>query len=749
MNYTKLAKRVLILIAAISLLAAWNLQNVKFDYNFERFFPIGDPELDFLLEFREQFSPDNDFTLIAIENEAGVFNQEFLEKVDAFCLSLDSVPLVTAVNGPTRLKYPIMGPLGPISASYIHVDKPELYKRDSLRVFQAPHLLGTFFSETRPAISIIVDAEHFLSKEKCDELEQNLSKALEPYAFDKVIMSGRIIGQKYFIERTQTEMGLFIGLGFFILAAFLWFSFRTSWGVWVPLLVVGLSATWLISFMQFTGKYVDPLSTLLPIILFVVGVSDIVHILSKYLEELRWGKPKLEALRLAFKEVGMATFLTSITTAIGFLTLLTANILPLKEFGIFMSVGVMIAFLLAFSLLPAVLILRKKPPRSDKKHTQLFWYPVMSKLFRFVIKRRKAIVAGGAFLILISAWGISMIRIDNHLLQDLSEDDPFRQDFEYFEKHFAGIRPFEMALMTKEEKGLLSFESANEINKLEQYLIEHYEMGFVASPLTAIKMANQATHGGRAEYYRFPDSEKAYKSLRSTIKRFEKSKLMAAVLSEDGKEGRISSKIADKGAYNMKKLDAKLFEFIELNIDPSYLETRITGTANLLDKNSEGLAFNMLNGLLIAFLVVGAIMGIVYRSVKFMLISLIPNILPLVLVAAIMGFFGIDLNVSTSIFFTIAFGIAVDDTIHFMSKLRLEMLKNKGFLYAIKRTFLSTGKAIIVTSIILCSGFIALVFSSFASTFYVGLLVSLTLLFAVIADLILLPAILITFRKGL
>jgi predicted RND superfamily exporter protein len=522
-NYTRLAKRILILIGLISIIAAWNLKDIRFDYNFERFFPVDDPELEFLLEFREKFEPDNDFTLIAIENQAGVFKKDFLLQVDSLCNVLDDLPLVTKVTGPTRLQYPVMGPLGPISASYIHLNRPDLYQKDSIRIFSSEHLPGTFFSTTKPAISILVDSEHFISKAKCDTLAEALTKSLESFQFDSVVMSGRIIGQKYFIERTQWEMGLFIGLGFLILSIILWLSFRTTWGVWVPLLVVGLSAVWLISIMDLSGKYMDPLSTLLPIILFVVGVSDIVHILSKYLEELRWGRPKLEAIKTAFKEVGMATFLTSLTTAIGFLTLLTANVLPLREFGVFMSIGVMIAFILAFSLLPSVLILRKKPVSSQLAHTQLFWYPLMSKLFGFVLSKRKLILWLGLLVFLLSGIGISLIRIDNHLLQDLDEDDSFRKDFEYFGEHFAGIRPFEMGLFSNTEGGLLSYETALGIDSLEKYLKRELNVGFIASPLIAVKMANQATHGGKVEYYKVPRSEKEYTKLQPIIKRFKAS----------------------------------------------------------------------------------------------------------------------------------------------------------------------------------------------------------------------------------
>jgi len=181
------------------------------------------------------------------------------------------------------------------------------------------------------------------------------------------------------------------------------------------------------------------------------------------------------------------------------------------------------------------------------------------------------------------------------------------------------------------------------------------------------------------------------------------------------------------------------------NIDPDLLQYKITGTSQLIDLNNSYLSKSMIFGLLIAFGVIALIMGILFRSVRIIIIALIPNMLPLLMIGALMGFTGIPLKVSTSIIFTIAFGIAVDDTIHFMSKLKLELAKGKSMLYALKRTYLSTGKAIIVTSIILCGGFVTLIFSGFLGTFYIGVLISLTLLFAVVADLTILPVMLIFF----
>ncbi|MEM9023164.1 MAG: MMPL family transporter, partial [Bacteroidota bacterium] len=210
---------------------------------------------------------------------------------------------------------------------------------------------------------------------------------------------------------------------------------------------------------------------------------------------------------------------------------------------------------------------------------------------------------------------------------------------------------------------------------------------------------------------------------------------------------RFSGKLVDDGGQAVAAKNRALEAFFRQEIDARVLDYRVTGMATLIDKNNETLATGMMYGLLIAFGVIALIMGVLFRSFSIIIISLIPNVLPLLVIGGIMGFSGIDLKVATSIIFTIAFGIAVDDTIHYMSKLRLELAKGRTLPYAIKRTSISTGKAITVTSVILCAGFVTLILSTFTSTFYIGLLISITLLVAVLSDLILLPVLLLYFYK--
>ena len=223
--------------------------------------------------------------------------------------------------------------------------------------------------------------------------------------------------------------------------------------------------------------------------------------------------------------------------------------------------------------------------------------------------------------------------------------------------------------------------------------------------------------------------------------------LTKTLISSDKKTTRIMGSIGDLGSEIIENKNEQLLSFIESEIDPNIVQVRITGTAHLLDQNMKTLSNSITLGLIIAVIIVSIIMAILYKSLKIVLISIIPNVIPLIMIAGIMGIFGIQFKVTTAIIFTIAFGICVDDTIHFLSKFNLELKKGKSLLYALKRTYLATGKAIVLTSLILCSGFLMLIFSDFSGTFYTGVLITIALFIAVIADLTILPILLLGIKK--
>lgn len=744
----KTAIRALLALSIVSIVCLPILSKLRFDYDFENFFPKNDEDLSFFLDHRARFETDNDFLLIGIENSPSIFEKDFLNELDKLSDSLAKLPFIESVASPTNIFYPISTPIGFTKVNYLHPKKPENYVQDSIKISKTKDLIGTFFSEDFKHVSINIRTTENLSKNKSDQLIEGLYKLLEKFDFQAIHIAGKVHGQYHYIKNIKKEMLIFMSSSLVLLIIFLAISFRSFSGVWVPITVVILSAVWLLAFITIIGKALSLMTILLPSILFVVGVSDVVHILERYLEELRNGIEKLKAIKLAFREVGLATFLTSLTTAIGFLTLLTSAVQPLRDFGIYTAIGVFLAFILAFTLLPSILILIPKPKISQQNNQNLFWTKRLKKLFLFVLKNPIKIGIGSLMLLSFSFWGISQIKINNYLLEDLADNNPVKQDFFYFENNFSGVRPFEMAMEVGEKSNsLFELASLKEMEKLEHYLKEKYEVGFVFSPLAVVKGINKSLNGGLEKFNKLPDSKSEMNKILKLLNRNKKNTNLKTIITLDQKKGRLKAKQVDDGSFIIKQKNKDLQKFINENINQDLIKYRITGMAFMIDKNNDTLAKDMLLGLLIAFGVIAIIMGILFASFRMIFISLIPNMLPLLMVAGIIGWTGINLNVSNSIFFTIAFGIAVDDTIHFMSKLKLELGKGKSLLYALKRTYISTGKAITITTIILCSGFLSLVFSTFTSIYSMGILVSITLVFALLADLLVLPVLLLMFYQ--
>lgn len=748
MNYRKLSYLVLLLVGVLTIASVYFASRLRFDYNFDNFFPKGDPDLSYYFSYRDKFGNDNDYVLIGLDNSGRtIFDRQFLTKVDSLTSFLQRQANVEAVLSPTTVKSPVIESFGYFEIPYLHPAEPERYTQDSINIYSSRELIGTLFSEDATAVSLFVQTSDNLSKPASDTLITALNNKLYELQLQHPHVAGKALAQSVFVERMQVELAIFMSASIVLVILFLWITFRTAWGVLVPLVVVLLSVLWGMGTMGLFGKPIDLMTVLLPTIMFVVGMSDVIHILSRYVTEVSQGMEKIPALKITVKEVGLATFLTSFTTAIGFLTLLTTSIVPIRNFGAYTAISIGLAYVLAFTVLPAILLLIKKPNPIKARKVSFSWPILMRRMLRYVLVHPKAILAGSLAIVLLSLVGISQIKVDTTLLEDLGDEDPIIQDFLYFEDKFSGVRPFELHLVAAENHTLYDLEVLQEIQKIEDYLYRSYGLNFITSPATLVKTLHRAQNGGLQEYYTLPDTKRELHQVRQRLQTLRNRSELRSVVTPDASEGRLTGKMKDIGSDSAAVLNDSLQAFISQNISPQLLQTRLTGSALLLDKNNEYVTSNMMQGLLIAFGVIAVIVGLIFRSVKMVLLSLIPNIIPLLMIGGIMGFMGVNMTVSVSIIFTIAFGIAVDDTIHFLSKLKLELMAGKSLPYAVKRTFISTGKAIIITSCILVAGFLTLVLSTFDATFYVGLFVSLTLVFAVLADLLLLPVLILFFYR--
>lgn len=725
--------------------AIYSGSKLRFNYDFESYFPTGDQDVEYYKEFRKHFGDDSQFLLIGLNNREGIFQKSFLQKVDTLTTYLQNLDQTDNVISPTNLKEPIITAMGPIQVPAIHIDEPERYQSDSIKIFREDNPSSSFFPKGAKDVILLLNLKEELGKEAGDSLLAKLNSKIQSLNFDSSHISGKLKVQSAYIDKMKFELVVFLTASILLVSIFLFVAYRTFWGIVIPMLAVILAIIWTVGIMGLTGQPLDLMTTLLPPILFIVGMSDVIHLLTKYIDEVKSGKSKPEALTIAYKEIGLATFITSLTTAIGFGTLLNSNVAPIRNFGLYTCLGVFIAFALAFTFFPAFLMQFRKPFFSPRVAQNLFWNKVLHSSLLKILKNKFVILSGSIALTALAIFFTSQISLDSTLLDDVGENDPIKIDSKYLEEKFGGIRSVEIGI--EANTSITSPNVLEEIEKIENYLKGPYGAAYVSSPTIYVKALNKALNGGNPEKFILPESEKEWQRVKQYLPYLEKQKGQNPFI--DGNMGRISGRIPDIGHVGVREKNNELAEYINMNVDTTLLNYRLTGSALLIDKNNNILTQNLMKNLSIALLLVGIIMGIIFRSWKMAIIAMIPNIIPLLMIGAIMGIFGINLKPSTSIIFSIAFGIAVDDSIHFLSRLKLQLDSGKSFLYAIKRTFLGTGKAMTITSLILISGFLSLVLSSFDGTFYTGLLVSLTLVFALMGDLIILPVILILLKRFL
>lgn len=745
-----LIKIALAALVFLSFVFAYGVGQLKLDYNFEKFFPLNDKETDFFLNYRDKFESDNDFLLVSIENAPNVFDYTFLKKVKSLQDKLNDVKSVRFTRSILTEKelYIFPGGGGTVSRPYIDLTENRL-EQDEKDLMENEEMVNTLIAKDKKSLCIFVRHDDFLSKAKSDSLVQDVNKLIDQFDFDKVRIAGRTVGQKFYIDTMGFEMALFMGLSYILVILFLFIAFRSTWGVLMPQLVILGTLFWVVGFIGLYGEPVSIVMSVLPSIVFVVAMSDVIHVLSRYLDAFRTGIGKYESIKLTLREVGMATFLTSLTTAIGFYSLIFISVQPIQVFGAIAGFGVMIAFVLTFVLLPIIIYLAPDPSFLKKSNSDPFWKKRLSKWFIVVLKKPKRILLFYSGFVIFCLIGLFRLEANNFLMDEISPDEPIKQNFNFLDEHYGGIRPFEMAITLKDTtKSFWDKDVLNDLEKVENYVENVYGAKIRSSVVKVVKILNRSSHAGRVDYYRLPNNKRDLLRYKRLVEKSRGGEMNRLILDSLGTTARSSGNVPDWGNKVISAKNVEFRAFLNQEMKESSIQVDVTGTAHLLDKNISYLSMSLVKGISLSVVLVAVIMGFLYRSLSMVLISIIPNLVPLIFVAAIMGYFGINLKTSTSIVFTIAFGIAVDDTIHFLGKFKFELLKGRSKLYALKRSYMTTGKAMIITTLILCAGFVLLVFSSFLGTAIMGVLLCLTLFLALLVDLTLLPVLLMLFYKG-
>lgn len=724
----------LIVIGVITALLGTQLRHLKFNYDFNTFFPSGDADLAYYERITEEFGMYDDFLYLAVFDEA-IYSEAFLQSIHNLSQELASWPEIDKVHSLTNHDRYQVTPFG-LNRLPIYSEGSGL---DSVKVRSNNDLTGQFVARDGASVGLVVRHQAFPIKTDADAFYRKFRAHLDAQGFDNYVASGKVQAQDEFVVRLEEDLSFNLSAAMVMVVITLALLFRTFRGVWMPLLALLITTVWNLGFYGLVGKELDVMMVIVPPILLIVSMSDIIHLCNKFNELVRAGMSIPEALALSFKEVGLATFLTSLTTAIGFLTLIILPIKPIRDFGLYTSIGIMLAYIIAFSLIPCFLAIVQKPVNAKAgKHDFLTNW--LSMLFIWVMRHKKSIMMGSLLVGVVSLWAASRVQENTSILVGVERDDPLAAPVVFFDEQYDGYKPFELTMELSSGVDLFNPEVLIALGEVHDFLETDYGVYHIQSPLTVIKSLNQALKGGITSAYSIPDSNDLSR-VRRLFNSSRLSDIRNTIGSKDQITWRINGRSKDSGSA-IATVKNSQFNSKFSGWKAKGVTFRLTGTSYLIDKTN---AFNVraiLNGLLIAVGVIALLILALTRDLRLTLISVLPNLLPLLIVGALMGLMHVDLNLSTAIIFSLAFGIAVDDSIHFISRYILEKRKGRQNIYAIKRAFLSTGKSIILTSIVLFSGFAIFLNSGFSATYYIGFFVCTTLIAALLADLLLLPVLL-------
>ena len=563
-------------------------------------------------------------------------------------------------------------------------------------------------------------------------------------------MDLRVSGMPYIrtlnAQNIVDEIGLFI-LGATLITSLIFFLFFRSFrATFISLIVVAVGVMWAFGILGLMGYEITVLTALIPPLIIVIGIPNCIFLINKYQQEISKHNNQAKSLQRVIVKIGNATLMTNLTTASGFATFILTNSKILKEFGVVASINIIAIFLLSLLIIPIFYSFMKLPKKKHLKHLKnksIDYFVIWME--NKVREKRINVYIVSILGLVIGIIGIYQIKISGSIIEDMPKSAPFFKDISSFDKSFNGIVPIEIWIDSKRENGIVKPATLKRMNKLQEVIDEYDELAPPISVVNVVKFAKQAYYNGNPNYYSLPTTQENSFIYPYLSKVSADSKILNGYVDSTGQYGRITTFMQDIETDRMELIEAELKKAINKIFPEKRYDVNITGKSLLFLKGTKYLIKNLILSLSLAILLIAFFMAYLFRSFKMILISLIPNLLPLIITAGVMGFAGIPLKPSTILVFSIAFGISVDDTIHFLAKYRQELISNKWRIkQAVFAALRETGVSMFYTSVVLFFGFSVFLSSNFGGTQALGGLVAVTLLMAMLANLILLPSLLIS-----
>ena len=735
---------------------------VQIGYDFARAIPTDNPKYKTYQEFRKKFGEDGNMMVVGIQNDA-IFQEKFfnsyrglLEQIKQSKGVEDVLAMPTAVN---LIKDSLSEKLVPDTIfSSGHLTQAQIDSGAAI-FLNLPFYRSLLYNpETHSWLMAVRINKEILNTKNRNVIVNGLRDKIEAFGKEHnmpVYLSGLPLIRSDLSSRVENEMRWFLLASVGLSALILLLFFRSTTSTLLSLAVVIIGVLWSMATIHLMGYKISLLTALIPPLLVVIGIPNCIYFLNKFHTAYLETKDKKKALVTMISRMGIVTLFCNLAAAIGFAVFALTKSEILKEFGAVAGINIMILFFISLILIPVVLSLLPAP---KARHTKYLDNPRLNRwldrLERWSINHRKLIYVVTGVIIAISAAGIMQLKSVGYIVDDLPKTDKLYTDLKFFETNFKGVMPLEIVVDTKQKNGLRKnpLQTFKKIDSLSAYIAAQPSMARPLSIVEGMKFAKQAFYEGDSAYYTTPDeyvmpAMAQYLAIKrdSTAKENSFTKLVTSFMDTTRQQARISVSMADVGSTRLPEILDSIGKKAEQIFPKDKYAIQLTGTSVTFLEGSRFIINGLQESIGWAFLLIALCMLYLFRSFRILICSLIPNIIPLIITAGVMGWAGVAIKPSTVLVFSVALGIAIDVTIRFLVNYKQELAKNN---YDLKKTVIdtihSTGISIIYTSLVLIAGFVIFCFSGFGGTQALGWLTSLTLITATITNLVLLPALLIS-----
>ena len=759
-NFSKfiLSNRIAILVVffLFTVFMAWKASYVKLSFMGSKILPLTDSAFIKYNNFKSQFGEDGNMMVLGVSSPDLLKKDQFNEwkALAAEIQKVEGIKQVLSIGNLYDLQKDTSNQrfvLKQLSGTTVLSDT----EMDSIkqRIYELPFYEGLLYNKESHAtlMAINIDTKILNTKKRAPIIQSILDKA---DAFSKrnkleVHYSGLPFIRTAVMRLVSKEFVLFLGLSILVAAVILFIFFRRLYPVIFPILLVIVGVIWSLATLVMFGYEITILTGLIPPLIVIIGIPNSILLLNKYHNELRKHGDKAKALHVTILRISETTLIANITAAIGFGVLFFTGSALLVEFGVVAALNVMATWFICLCLIPIIFSYLPVPAlKAQEEHDNSILHKLLVKTDYLVHHRSKLIYSVTMIITLISMIGVLKINVNGYVVDDLPQNSPIIRDLKFFEKNFEGILPLEVSIDTRKKNGVLNLSTIKKVDRMEEMISEYPEFSRSVSLNKALKYASQAFYNGDPQFFRIPNDMEKNFVLSYLGNSGGNNEMLKGFVDSNKQVARVSFQMADVGSKRMNELLKELKPRIDSILKPERYDVLLTGSSIIFSKGTDYMLMHLMESILLAIVLISLLRLAQFKDVRIMFISLLPNVIPLIITAGLMGFFNIPLKPSTILIFTIAFGLASDQTIYFLTRYQQELLSTDfSTSKVISDTIIETGISMTHIALVLFFGFGIFTASTFGGTMILGLLLSITLIIALVSNLTLLPALLVLLDK--